>query len=102
MTSSLSLPESFGKYRVARQIGQGGMGCVWLAHDTLLARPVALKVPHLNNSDDPDPIILARFQREAKAAAALHHPNRAASRSACSRWRRASAGSPAASASRPR
>src|SRR6266542_186738 len=75
MTSPLSLPESFGKYRVARQIGQGGMGSVWLAHDTLLSRPVALKVPHLNNSDDPDPVILARFQREAKAAAALHHPN---------------------------
>ncbi|HKB37984.1 MAG TPA: bifunctional serine/threonine-protein kinase/formylglycine-generating enzyme family protein, partial [Gemmataceae bacterium] len=75
MTSPLSLPESFGKYRVACQIGQGGMGSVWLAHDTLLARAVALKVPHLNNSDDPDPVILARFKREAKAAAALHHPN---------------------------
>src|SRR5205823_7112230 len=75
MTSSLSLPESFGKYRVARQIGQGGMGSVWLAQDTLLKRLVALKVPHLNNSDDPDPIILARFKREAQAAAALHHPN---------------------------
>jgi len=65
MTSPLSLPESFGKYRVACQIGQGGMGSVWLAHDTLLARAVALKVPHLNNSDDPDPVILARFKREA-------------------------------------
>jgi formylglycine-generating enzyme required for sulfatase activity/predicted Ser/Thr protein kinase len=75
MTSSLSLPESFGKYRVARQLGQGGMGSVWLAQDTELKRPVALKVPHLNNSDDPDPIILARFYREAQAAAALQHPN---------------------------
>jgi formylglycine-generating enzyme required for sulfatase activity/predicted Ser/Thr protein kinase len=75
MTSPLSLPESFGKYRIVRQIGQGGMGSVWLAHDTELVRPVALKVPHLNNSTDPDPIILARFQREAQAAAALQHPN---------------------------
>src|SRR5262245_46886312 len=75
MISSLSLPESFGKYRVARQIGQGGMGSVWLAHDTQLARAVALKVPHLNNTADPDPVILARFKREALAAAALQHPN---------------------------
>ncbi len=75
MTSPLSLPESFGKYRIVRQIGQGGMGSVWLAQDTQLERPVALKVPHANNSIAPDRVVLTRFRREAQAAAVLHHPN---------------------------
>jgi eukaryotic-like serine/threonine-protein kinase len=75
MISPLSLPEIFGKYRVVRLIGQGGMGSVWLARDTQLERHVALKVPHLNNASVPDPVVLARFRAEARAAAALHHPN---------------------------
>jgi hypothetical protein len=65
------LPPVFGRYRVQRKLGQGGMGAVFLAHDTQLDRPVALKVPFLSVGETA----LARFFREAKAAAALRHPN---------------------------
>jgi serine/threonine protein kinase len=67
------LPERFGRYRVLKQLGQGGMGAVYLAHDTQLDRPVALKVPHFAAEDGPD--VLERFHREARAAATLSHPN---------------------------
>ncbi len=49
------------------------MGTVYLAHDTKLDRPVALKVPHFTSNDGPD--ILERFAREARAIATLSHPN---------------------------
>jgi serine/threonine protein kinase/WD40 repeat protein len=64
--------QTVGHYRIVRKIGQGGMGCVYLAEDLQLDRHVALKTlaePPAN----PDHI--ARFEREAKAAAALNHPN---------------------------
>jgi predicted Ser/Thr protein kinase len=66
-------PERIGRYKIIRQIGQGGMGKVYLAHDEQLDRDVALKVPKF----DPDegPHVRERFYREARAAAALHHPN---------------------------
>jgi class 3 adenylate cyclase/Tfp pilus assembly protein PilF len=67
------LPERFGRYMILRKLGRGGMGSVYLAHDTQLDRPVALKVPHL--SPDPGSLVLERFAREARAAALLHHPN---------------------------
>src|SRR5262245_7273273 len=66
-------PGQFGRYRLTRMLGQGGMGTVYLAHDTQLDRPVALKVPLFTADDNPD--ALARFLREARAAATLHHPN---------------------------
>jgi serine/threonine protein kinase len=67
------LPEQFGRYRIEKHLGQGGMGAVYLAHDTQLGRPVALKVPFLAGPS-PD-AVRARFLREAQAAAALLHPN---------------------------
>ena len=59
-------------YRIVRQIGEGGMGAVFLAEDTKLDRRVALKVLPPEMASDPDR--LERFQREAKAVAALNHP----------------------------
>jgi serine/threonine protein kinase len=68
-----TLPRQFGRYRVEKLLGTGAMGAVYLAHDTQLARPVALKVPRLSGHEDND--IVNRLLREAKAAANLNHPN---------------------------
>ena len=63
----------FSRYEVIRSAGAGGMGQVYLAHDTQLRRNVALKLltPHLTR----DPRVVRRFAQEAKAASALNHPN---------------------------
>ncbi len=61
------------RYRIDRKIGAGGMGEVFLAHDTRLNRKVALKF--LPTEYTSDPSVKARFTREAQAAAALSHPN---------------------------
>jgi serine/threonine protein kinase len=66
-----TLPRQFGRYELQRQLGKGGMGTVYLARDTQLERLVALKVPNLEG----DPSHARQFLREARAAAALHHPN---------------------------
>ncbi len=60
-------------YRIVSAIGAGGMGEVYRATDTKLARDIALKVLPPDMAGDPDR--LARFQREARAVAALNHPN---------------------------
>ncbi len=66
------LPEQFGRYRIIRRLGQGGMGSVYLAQDTHLERVVALKVPDFGNHEDPD--ARRRFLEEARTAATLDHP----------------------------
>lgn len=64
---------TFGRYLIIRRLGQGGMGAVYLALDSSLNRQVALKIPLLSSSAGPE--VLERFYREARAAAALDHPN---------------------------
>jgi serine/threonine protein kinase/tetratricopeptide (TPR) repeat protein len=68
-----SVPERLGDYRVIREIGRGGMGVVYEAEQESLGRRVALKV--LASSAIIDPKRVARFHREAKSAARLHHTN---------------------------
>ncbi len=65
--------ESLGKYRILDKLGAGGMGEVYRAEDTELQRHVALKVLPADLSADPH--ALTRFKREARALAALDHPN---------------------------
>ncbi|MEP7337824.1 MAG: protein kinase [Acidobacteriota bacterium] len=65
--------QMIGSYRLLREIGRGGMGRVYLAEDTRLGRQVALKLLPEVVTGAPDRI--ARFQREARAASALNHPN---------------------------
>jgi tetratricopeptide (TPR) repeat protein/tRNA A-37 threonylcarbamoyl transferase component Bud32 len=62
-----------GKYEIVRPIGKGAMGMVYLAHDTILERDVALKVMVAQIADDPE--LIQRFSREAKAVARMTHPN---------------------------
>ncbi|HEX2075355.1 MAG TPA: protein kinase [Geodermatophilus sp.] len=64
------------RYELDRLIAAGGMGQVWRGTDTLLGRPVAVKV--LRSEYTGDPTFLARFRAEAQHAAALSHPNIAA------------------------
>jgi serine/threonine protein kinase len=66
------LPALFGRYRLEKLLGKGGMGAVYLAHDTQLDRHVALKVPKFGPEESA---VRERFLREARAAATLHNPN---------------------------
>jgi hypothetical protein len=65
--------KQLGDYRILREIGRGGMGVVYEAEQESLGRPVALKV--LSASSLLVPKQVRRFEREAKAAARLHHTN---------------------------
>lgn len=70
---TLSPNTQLGPYEIIAQIGAGGMGEVYRARDTKLGRDVAIKVLPTAFSTDMDR--LRRFEQEAQAAGALHHPN---------------------------
>jgi eukaryotic-like serine/threonine-protein kinase len=62
-----------GRYRVEEELGRGGMATVFRGTDTVLGRPVAVKVLASQYANDAD--FVTRFRREAQAAARLNHPN---------------------------
>lgn len=69
-------PATLGKYRIDAVLGSGSMGTVYRAYDPDLGRPLAIKTLHkalLESGESEE--FLARFRREAKAAAGLNHPN---------------------------
>ena len=70
----MSTPQEVaGRYRLDRRLGAGGMSTVFMAIDTVLERPVAVKLLAEHLADDE--AFVARFRREALAAARLQHPN---------------------------
>jgi serine/threonine-protein kinase len=72
-TAVKELTGAIGKYNIVKPLGKGAMGMVYLAHDTVLERDVALKVMVASIADDPE--LNERFKREAKAVAKMTHPN---------------------------
>jgi len=69
----ISTGEQIGRYKIRSVIGKGGMGEVWLAYDTELERPIALKILPQDFANDAER--MRRFVQEAKSASALNHPN---------------------------
>ena len=67
-----SPPKAFDEYRLLWPLGRGGMGAVYLGHDMLLDRAVAIKFISAIN---PDAVSREQFLTEARAAARLQHPN---------------------------
>ena len=71
--ASLTPGTEIGKYKIEKIMGRGGMGTVYLAIQTDLQRPVAVKTLSVNFSDDPG--FIARFERESGVMATLNHEN---------------------------
>src|SRR5438034_6771697 len=69
----LSAGQHIGHYKILNLLGAGGMGEVYLAHDTSLGRKIALKLLPADFTIDDERV--RRFQQEARAASALNHPN---------------------------
>lgn len=69
------LPTNIGRYVIQEQLGAGGMGTVYKAHDPQLDRVVALKLPRFDGPARDRDIRIQRFQREARAAAQIWHPH---------------------------
>ncbi|MCB0000538.1 MAG: serine/threonine protein kinase, partial [Anaerolineales bacterium] len=67
----MTTPKMIGRYEVKKELGQGGMATVYLAHDPRFERDVALKV--LPHAFLHDPAFRQRFEREAKMIAGLEH-----------------------------
>jgi predicted ATPase/serine/threonine protein kinase len=73
VSSTLSPGTRFGNYEILQQLGAGGMGEVYRARDTSLDRQVAIKTLSVERLAQPE--ALARFEKEARSASALNHPN---------------------------
>ncbi len=73
VSSTLSPGTRFGNYEILQQLGAGGMGEVYRAKDTRLDREVAIKTLSVERLAQPE--ALARFEKEARSASALNHPN---------------------------
>ncbi|MCX6934698.1 MAG: serine/threonine-protein kinase [Verrucomicrobia bacterium] len=72
-TGSIAPETSFGNYQIERELGQGGMGTVYLAKDTGLNRKVALKILRADLGEDP--AFARKFLEEVEVTASLAHPN---------------------------
>ncbi len=72
-----TIPRKLGRYIVIREIGRGAMGVVYKAHDPVIEREVAIKAIQISFEVTPEEknVYLSRFNREAKAAGKLSHPN---------------------------
>lgn len=75
MDASGSAPVDFGRYRLLKTLGKGGMGTVYLAEDLQQQRTVAIKIPQFALQQHEESNALKRFQREASIASKIDHLN---------------------------